>query len=365
MMGKAKAAIRLHLKLTVVGFAALLIAAAWVGRVALATSPPPPTNYTLQMTVSPGTGGSVMPNPNPLFGNAPATPTWTETYTSGANVTLTATPAAGKMFDYWGGNLTGSTNPKSITMTSNKTVTAYFVNSYTLTTAVQGSGSVSPTAGTYKSGTVVPITATPAQGWAFDHWTGSLTGSTNPTSLTMNANKSVTAVFVQGCSLTTAVVGSGSISPSGGLYNYGQVIQLTATPATGWRFDHWSGALSGSTNPSNLTMDGDKSVTATFIQTFTLSTSASGNGSITPSAGTYDTGTVVSLQATPDAGWRFKEWTGALSGSTNPTNLTMNSNKSVGATFVQTFTLATNVAGSGSVSPTGGTYDAQDSVQLT
>lgn len=40
------------------------------------------------------------------------------------------------------------------------------------------------------------ITAIPADGWQFDHWEGSLSGSTNPAQLTMNANKRVTAVFI-------------------------------------------------------------------------------------------------------------------------------------------------------------------------
>jgi hypothetical protein len=42
---------------------------------------------------------------------------------------------------------------------------------------------------------------------------------------------------------------------------------------------------------------------------------------------------VVTLEAVPDSGWQFKEWSGNLSGSDNPETLIMNSDKSVTATF--------------------------------
>ena len=39
------------------------------------------------------------------------------------------------------------------------------------------------------------LTATPATGWHFVEWTGDLAGSTNPATLTMDANKTVIANF--------------------------------------------------------------------------------------------------------------------------------------------------------------------------
>jgi pectate lyase len=69
---------------------------------------------------------------------------------------------------------------------------------FTLTTNVSGSGSVSrsPNAATYAAGTVVTLTATPAAGFQFSGWSGDLSGSANPATVTMNANKSVVANFV-------------------------------------------------------------------------------------------------------------------------------------------------------------------------
>lgn len=67
--------------------------------------------------------------------------------------------------------------------------------------------------------------------------------------------------------LTTTVMGSGNIllSPPGELYLPGSVVNLTATPDQGWRFISWSGNLTETQNPQELSMNSDKSVTATFV----------------------------------------------------------------------------------------------------
>ena len=44
----------------------------------------------------------------------------------------------------------------------------------------------------------------------------------------------------------------------------GTVVELTATPDSGYLFTNWSGDASGTTNISSITMDSNKSITATF-----------------------------------------------------------------------------------------------------
>jgi GH35 family endo-1,4-beta-xylanase len=72
------------------------------------------------------------------------------------------------------------------------------VANYTLQVGISGNGSTSVSAGShsYKSGTTVTITATPAQGSVFSGWSGAFTGNTNPLTITMNGNKSLTAMFM-------------------------------------------------------------------------------------------------------------------------------------------------------------------------
>jgi hypothetical protein len=64
-------------------------------------------------------------------------------------------------------------------------------------------------------------------------------------------------------------VGNGTVTkvPDQATYDCGSTVQLTAVPGPGWTFVGWSGALSGNTNPANLVMDGDKTVTAFFADT--------------------------------------------------------------------------------------------------
>ncbi len=51
--------------------------------------------------------------------------------------------------------------------------------------------------GGYSQGTIVVLTATPDAGYQFDGWSGDTTGTTNPLTITMNANKSITPTFSQ------------------------------------------------------------------------------------------------------------------------------------------------------------------------
>lgn len=140
--------------------------------------------------------------------------------------------------------------------------------------------------------------------------------------------------------LTTNIIGSGSVSsnpePSGGTFSDGTVVTLTAIPDAGYQFTDWSGDVSGASNTTTVTMNSDKSVTANFsVITYTLTTSTNGDGSVTlsPTGGVYEEGTVVTLTAVPDSGNKFVNWTGATSGTSNTTTVTVDSHKSVTASF--------------------------------
>ncbi|VAW10764.1 hypothetical protein MNBD_BACTEROID03-2555 [hydrothermal vent metagenome] len=174
---------------------------------------------------------------------------------------------------------------------------------YTLATNTIGNGNVglSPTGDTYDDGTVVNVTATPDAGWRFDGWSGDASGTDNPLSVTMTADKSVTATFslitATQYTLTTSVMGNGSVSPTGGTFDEGTAVSVTATPDVGWRFDGWSGDLTGGTNPGSITMDGDRTVTATFINDEAFDTAISITPNPTPGVFTIDTGDDVLVYA--------------------------------------------------------------------
>ncbi len=125
--------------------------------------------------------------------------------------------------------------------------------------------------------------------------------------------------------------------------------------ATGTRyvFTNWSdgGALSHSiTAPESTT-----TYTATFKTQYRLTTTpsptAGGTIAASPSSsdGYYDSGTSVQLTATANSGYAFANWSGDLSGTTNPQNATLSAPRSVTANFnavvMTSITIGTNPEG--------------------
>ncbi|MBI4285758.1 MAG: leucine-rich repeat domain-containing protein, partial [Chloroflexi bacterium] len=227
------------------------------------------------------------------------------------------------------------------------------VNTVSISLAVSGNGSTDPAVGDhiYPLGGTAVITATPDTGWQFNSWTGDVADtSANPTTVTMDADKTVTANFSEIAApptqytLTMAKIGSGSISPAVGDHTYdeGTVVAVTANPAPGWEFAGWSGPVANPNAAStNVTMNSSVEVTANFSQitSYTLNTSVNGGGNVSPAAGThtYTPGTMVNVTATPNAGWQFSYWTGAVANNFSAsTTVTMDANKTVIATFMQT-----------------------------
>jgi PKD repeat protein len=106
-----------------------------------------------------------------------------------------------------------------------------------------GSGSVTknPDQGTYAFGTVVTLTAVPSAGWAFSAWSGAVTSSANPVTITISGNSIVTATFLNTCQSITGV--DFSFSPTAP--RVGQSVNFTATVTGGtapitytWNFGH-------------------------------------------------------------------------------------------------------------------------------
>jgi len=122
----------------------------------------------------------------------------THTYDKGDQVTITASPASCWKLSSWSVDASGSSGTINVTMDRNKNVTANFVKiRYTLSTNVSpsGSGSVSPSSGTYDCESSVPLIATPHSGYEFVEWSGDASGSSKHINITMDSNKNVTALF--------------------------------------------------------------------------------------------------------------------------------------------------------------------------
>jgi hypothetical protein len=265
-------------------------------------------------------------------------------------------------------------NPSVITIDGNKTVYANFSNSYSFPAATispTGAGTVtkSPNATSYKYGTVVTVTAAPAAGWVFHHWGDSCSGTVNPCVVTVDGAESVSAYFINSAytnvlTIEKTVGGTVTPNPTGGSYADGTLVTLTATPATGYTFGEWNGDCAVQANPCALTMDGSKSVSATFNpNTYTLTiinNPSEGGGTTSPAVGvyTYPYGTVVNVFANPETGYKFGSWAGSCSGTAN-CSLSMTANRIVTANFVPVnynLTIAADPAVGGTTTPAVGTY---------
>ena len=218
---------------------------------------------------------------------------------------------------------------------------------FTLTTSSNPveAGTVSPDTRQYNEGDTANLTAIAAAEYEFKNWTGAMGGS--ETTVVMNSDKTVVANFVKKkYALTTAVEGEGTITEkiikAGAAtdYNSGTVVELTATPSAEWVFKEWTGDLTGTENPKQITIDKAKTVKAVFVKKqYALTVEIEGEGTVAEkiikagAATDYNSGTVVELTATPSAGWGFKQWNGDLTGTENPKEISIDKPKTVSAVF--------------------------------
>jgi uncharacterized repeat protein (TIGR02543 family) len=348
------------------------------------------------LTIASGEGGSVTEPGEGTFRSD-----------AGRVVDLVATQASGYRFVNWTGNVDTIANPNAasttITTNGNYSIRANFEETeptfYTLTVGVTGSGSTSPATGshTYSAGTVVTITATPASGHRFVNWTGDVSTIDDPdsasTTITIYGSYSITGNFEQTAvtyyTLTMGVTGSGSTSPAVGQHSYaaGTVVPISANPASGYYFSHWTAPAGSFTNTSSATTTftmpaQDVTVTANFevAAPYTLTMAVTGSGSTSPAVGqhTYTAGTSVSITANPASGYYFSYWTAPAGSFTNANSATTTftmpaQNVTVTANFVEgppgppdQYTLTMAATGSGSTSPAVGqhTYTAGTMVPI-
>lgn len=232
---------------------------------------------------------------------------------------------------------------------------------FTLTVSTIGAGTVAanPPGPSYAANTQVVLTATPNAGNNFLTWTGDF-GSNDPTkpviTITMNANKSLTAIFVASgppppvvqYRLNIAIVPQTSAGrvdrvPSKDAYNQDEQVRLTAVANPGWQFKQWSGDATGTSNPVTVTMATTRSVAAEFQQlcyTLTVNKNPANVGTFSQNPapncnnGTqYLSGTAVVLTANQATGYTFSNWSGCDSASGVTCNVTMNATKSVTANY--------------------------------
>ncbi|MDC1337610.1 CotH kinase family protein [Flavobacteriaceae bacterium] len=219
---------------------------------------------------------------------------------------------------------------------------------YTLTTSVNPleGGALTPTTTQFEEGETVVLNATPSTEYTLFAWSG-VSGSSASTSIVMDSDKAVTAVFTKKrYALNISIEGEGEVNEKiikAGVstdYNSGTIIELSASPAIEWIFVEWKGDFSEVENPTQISINKPKNITAVFEKKqYPLSIEIEGNGSVEEKiikpglANDYNSGTIIQLNAVPENGWSFLKWSGDLLSSKNPIEITVDMAKTIKAEF--------------------------------
>ena len=177
----------------------------------------------------------------------------------GQTVTLKAVPAKHHHFVSWSDNSTD--NPRTITITSDITLTAEFaINEYTITLTSDANGVVDGS-GVYPYGATATLTATPNEGYHFVQWSDGNTD--NPRQVQVTGDMSYAAEFVAiNEYIVTLTSDANGVVDGSGVYPHGATATLTATPNEGYHFVQWS---DGNTdNPRQVQVTGDMNYAVEF-----------------------------------------------------------------------------------------------------
>lgn len=300
---------------------------------------------------------------------------------------ITSLPVTGYHFVKWTvlegtGILSDSAaNPASLTLKSGKVrVQAEFaVNRYTITAGSGAGGGISPSGAiAVDEGKDTAFTISAAAGNRLKSVTVDGTDATSALSggaylfKKVTADHSISAVFVRQDTLTTSVGAGGSVTPTKAILDRNTDTSFTITPATDFRIQ--SVKIDGVDSTSRVvankytfhSVNGNHVLAVTFIKGYSLIGVAGPGGSITPTSAGVDAGGSQTFTITPNANYRVKtlldngtDVLASMSGGAY-TLTNINAAHTVGATFIQQFTLTVNVSGSGTgkVDPGTTTLDA-------
>ena len=241
---------------------------------------------------------------------------------------------------------------------------------HNLTISAGVGGTTSPVPGTYSydEGTNVQVTAIPDANYEFVYWEldGAYNGTNNPTTVFMNEDHTLKAIFaVITYTLTITTTTGGTTTPAPGTYTYdaGSSVSVQALPSANYMFDHWEldSSYAGTDNPTTVQMDDDHTLHAVFSlinYTLTITTTAGGTTDPAPGAYVYASGSFVIVTATPDINYKFIHW--KIDGSNitdNPITVLMDKDYTLHAVFqLLTYRLTISSSTGGTTDPVPGNY---------
>lgn len=266
-------------------------------------------SYTVATSAAPVAGG---------------TTTGAGAYFSGASATVTAAPNAGYVFTKWTvAGATVSTLPSyTFSVTANKTLVANFIVAGTpQTIAISASPTAAGTVsggGTYPSGNDATVIATTNPGYVFLRWQeGSATVSTSPSyTFMVTGNRTLVAKYDEAFVISTSSspAAGGTTEMDSATYKTGERARAKAFPATGYTFANWTanGAVVSTSTDYRFDVTGNRTLVANFTLITTANISANSSpvaGGTTTGQGVYQIGSIATVSARENAGYKFMNWT--------------------------------------------------------
>ena len=186
-----------------------------------------------------------------------------------------------------------------------------------LTIAIQGLGETDPAVGmhTYRYGTSVTLTATPAENYDFEEWEieGLESFSENVKEIVLKDSTLATAVFVLKSFNIEASVDpeNGGTVTGAGSYLFGDTASLTAVAAEGFKFVEWTenGVSIGSNNPLEFVVSANRAFVAHFDNEYMVTVNViPEEGGMASGGGKYVFGSEITVVATPAECYDFVGW---------------------------------------------------------
>jgi uncharacterized repeat protein (TIGR02543 family) len=338
-----------------------------------------PTQYTVTLSSIPLAGG---------------TTSGSGAFTAGSSVIVTATPTVGYAFAKWTeGGAEVSKNPiYQFPISGNRTLVANFTvvppTVFTVTVlSIPAADGTASGGGPYNSGSLVTVTATPTNsGFTFTNWTenGIVVTSSMSYKFTISGNRTLVANFTTVAPTQFTVTLSsnpeaGGTTSGGGAFTAASSVIVTATPNPGYTFTNWTeGGVAVSTNPIyQFTISGNRIVVANFTAvpptqfTVTIVVIPSAGGTASGDS-TYNSGSLVTVTATPNPGYIFTNWTenGIVVTSSTSYQFTISGNRTLVANFaavppIQYTVTLSSIPLAGGTTSGSGAFNVGSSVPVT
>ncbi len=284
-------------------------------------------------------------------------------FTSGTNITVTATANPGYVFTKWTvGSASTSVLPSySFTVTGNSTLVAHFVvagaeKSITTSASPLAGGGTSG-GGNYANGDTATVIATPNPNYAFAKWqVGGITVSTSPSyTFFVDSSRMLVAKFNEAFVITAKTSPSvgGTTEMDSQSYKSGEKALAKALPTAGFSFSNWTenGVVVSTTTNYSFNVTGNRTLFANFLSNtnFTITTNpAPSEGGSTIGDNVYSNNDAVAVSAVPNDGYVFASWSegGAVVSTDANYNFLAHSSHALVARFAVPYTITTSASSS-------------------